>query len=84
MADLSKPLRAMNNTGTKAITAVIVILIIVAIASIGVGTWLQFETLGDEGFGGIIAGIASLVLSALLKGFRTIVEAAALYISRNS
>lgn len=74
----------MSNTGTKAITAVIIILVIVAVASIGIGVWLQLETIGDEGLGGIITGIICFIFSALLKGYRTIVEAAALYISRNS
>ena len=73
----------MSNNGTGAITAVIVILIIAALLAIGVGIWLQFETIGEDGFGGIIAGIICLVISALLKGYRTIVEAASLYIDRN-
>lgn len=73
----------MGNYGTRAITAVIVILIIAALAAIGVGIWLQLESIGEEGFGGIIAGAVCLVFAALLRGFRTLVEAAGIYIERN-
>lgn len=73
----------MSNNGTWAVSAIIVILMIASIISIGLGGYVIYESTGDGGYIGIICGVVGLIAAGFLQGFRTIVEAASLYIERN-
>lgn len=72
----------MKGNGTKGMDTIIVIMIIVAIAALCIGIYAFVMSTGDEGLGGIIVGVISFVLIPITKGFRTIVEAASLYIEK--